>query len=57
MNVIDRIADLSVLWKQASVIFLYFDKRDMDWDQIYRAFLPKVMGTEGGQGYARWDMS
>lgn len=57
MNVIDRIADLSMLWKQASVIFPYFDKCDMDWDQTYRAFLPKVMGTEDVQGSVRWDMS
>ena len=51
MNMIDRIADLSVLWKQASVIFPYFDKRDMDWDQIYRAFLRKVMETENEMSF------
>jgi len=28
MNVIDRILDLSVLWKQVSTVFPYFDKRD-----------------------------
>ena len=43
MTMSDRIADLSVLWKQASVVFPYFDQRSIDWDQAYREFLPRVM--------------
>lgn len=43
MNTTDRIADLSMLWKQASITFPYFDQRDIDWDRTYREYLPKVI--------------
>ncbi len=42
----DRIADLSALWKQASLIFPYFDRGGVDWDGAYRAYLPKVLAAE-----------
>ncbi|MGN1000049.1 MAG: S41 family peptidase [Faecousia sp.] len=48
MILTDRIADLSMLWKQASLVFPYFDQRNIDWDQTYREYLPRVM-------YARTD--
>ena len=51
MNVIDRIADLSILWKQASMIFPYFEKGDLDWDETYREFLPKVMEAEDERAF------
>ena len=43
MNLAHRIADLSLIWKQASLIFPYFDKLDMDWDQAYREYLSKII--------------
>lgn len=43
MNTTDRIADLSMLWKQAAITFPYFDQRDIDWDRTYREYLPKVI--------------
>lgn len=43
MNTTDRIADLSMLWKQAAITFPYFDQRDIDWDRAYREYLPKVI--------------
>ena len=43
MNTTDRIADLSMLWKQASMTFPYFDQRNIDWDRAYREYLPKVI--------------
>ena len=43
MNTADRIADLSMLWKQASMTFPYFDQRNIDWDRAYREYLPKVI--------------
>lgn len=46
MNITDRIADLSMLWKQASLVFPYFDQRSIDWDRAYREFIPKVMDAE-----------
>ena len=35
MNTIDRIADLSQIWKQAAQVFPYFDQNRIDWDQAY----------------------
>lgn len=46
MNLTDRIADLSMLWKQASLIFPYFDRLSIDWDQMYREYLPKVVSAK-----------
>ena len=42
MTMTNRIADLSMLWKQASMIFPYFDRYNMDWDNAYREYLPKI---------------
>lgn len=46
MSLTDRIADLSMLWKQASLVFPYFDQRKIDWDHTYREYLPKVMNAK-----------
>ena len=46
MDMTNRIADLSMLWKQASLVFPYFDQRNIDWDQAYREYLPKVMNAK-----------
>ncbi len=42
MNAADRIADLSMIWKQASLVFPYFDRRAIDWDQAYYDYLPRA---------------
>lgn len=46
MNTINRIADLSMIWKQVSMIFPYFDRKKIDWDSIYREYIPKVISAE-----------
>ena len=46
MNMTDRIADLSMIWKQASQIFPYFDRNPIDWDGTYREYITKVMEAE-----------
>ncbi|MBR5231635.1 MAG: hypothetical protein IKW00_05240 [Clostridia bacterium] len=38
----NRIFDLSMIWKQASALFPYFDKLDMNWDQVYLKYLSKL---------------
>lgn len=46
MDMTKRVADLSMIWKQVSQVFPYFDQRNIDWDQTYREYLPKVMSAE-----------
>lgn len=46
MTVTDRIYDLSTLWKQASIVFPYFDRQTVDWDLAYREFLPRAAEAE-----------
>ena len=46
MNVSDRIADLSMLWKQASITFPYFDQNKVNWDLAYRDYLEKILNTK-----------
>ena len=43
MKTSDYIADLSVIWKQASLVFPYFDRNVVDWDRSFREFLPRIM--------------
>lgn len=45
-NMADRIADLSMIWKQASQIFPYFDQNPIDWDGKYREYIDKVMSAK-----------
>ena len=51
MNTIDRIADLSQIWKQAAQVFPYFDQNPIDWDQAYADYLPKVMAAQSERAY------
>lgn len=51
MTATDRIYDLSLLWKQVSDIFPYFDLRPLDWDAAYRDFLPKVLTAEDEKAF------
>ena len=46
MNTINRIFDLSLIWKQASLVFPYFDRLSLDWDKAYKEYLPKVINTK-----------
>lgn len=32
----DYIADLSVIWKQSSLVYPYFDRNEVDLDRAYR---------------------
>ena len=51
MNTIDRIADLSQIWKQAAQVFPYFDQNPIDLDQAYADYLPKVMAVQSERAY------
>lgn len=51
MNTIDRIADLSQIWKQAAQVFPYFDQNRIDWDQAYADYLPKVIAAQSERAY------
>ena len=51
MTITDKIMDLSTLWKQAAVVFPYFDQRKIDWDETYRIYLEKVMQTKTDREY------
>lgn len=51
MTTAERIADLSMIWKQVSLVFPYFDHRNIDWDGAYREYLPKVMAAESDREF------
>ena len=38
----DWLMNLSLLWRGASEVFPYFDERDLDWDETFAAFLPRM---------------
>jgi carboxyl-terminal processing protease len=38
----EKIAGLSLLWSQAKYNFVYFDRLNIDWNQSYLDYLPKV---------------
>ena len=48
----EKIYGLSILWKEASYNFAYFDQvPDVDWDKTYQAYIPKVVATESTVEY------
>lgn len=48
----EKIYGLSLLWKEASYNFAFWDKRDLpDWDQAYQEALPRVLATKNTYDY------
>lgn len=49
---VDRIAGLSVIWSEAKYNFANFDLvQGLDWDEAYRAYLPKVQAASSRYAY------
>lgn len=49
-----KIAGLSTVWSEARFNFAYFDRQpDLDWNQAYLDFLPKVRATTSTEHYYR----
>ena len=49
-----KIAGLSVLWSEARFNFAFFDRQpELDWNQAYLDFLPKVRATASTEDYYR----
>lgn len=48
----EKVAGLSKLWSEAKYNFVYFDQvPDLDWDQLYLDYLPKVSNTKSTLEY------
>ncbi|MCG6961215.1 hypothetical protein LJE82_15100 [bacterium BMS3Abin03] len=43
----EKIYGLSILWKEVSYNFAYFDKvPEIDWDETYQTYIPKVIAAK-----------
>lgn len=47
----EKVAGLSLLWSQARYNFVNFDHLDIDWNQTYMDYLPKVQNTHSTAEY------
>jgi len=47
----EKVAGLSLLWSQAKYNFVNFDHVDIDWNQAYLDYLPKVQNTKSTAEY------
>jgi carboxyl-terminal processing protease len=47
----EKVAGLSLLWSQAKYNFVNFDKLNIDWNQTYLDYLPKVQNTKSTAEY------
>ena len=48
----EKVAGLSKLWSEAKYNFVFFDQvPDLDWDQLYLEYLPKVSNTKSTLEY------
>jgi carboxyl-terminal processing protease len=48
----EKVYGLSLLWKEASYNFAFWDKNDLpDWDQAYQEALPRVLATNNTYDY------
>lgn len=52
MTHIDRIYELSLLWKQAAAVFPYFDTNPINWDATYREYLSHAIDAADEREYA-----
>lgn len=49
---VDKLYGLALFWKEASYNFAFFDQvPDLDWDQTYREYIPKVLATKSTAEY------
>lgn len=54
LTVEDRVAGLSLFWAEARSYFVHFDHvPDLDWNQVYLDYLPKVMAADTTADYYR----
>lgn len=47
----EKVAGLSLLWSMAKYNFVYFDHLQVDWNQLYMDYLPKVKNTNSTSEY------
>jgi C-terminal processing protease CtpA/Prc len=47
----EKVAGLSLLWSQARYNFVNFDHADIDWNQTYLDYIPKVQNTRSTAEY------
>lgn len=47
----EKVQGVSVLWKEASYNFVYFDKAKINWDSAYYAYLPKAIAAKNVYEY------
>lgn len=54
LSVEERIAGLTQFWSEARASFVYFDHvPELDWNQVYLDYLPKVMAADTTEDYYR----
>jgi len=50
----DKLYALSLIWKEADYNFVFFDSQPhLNWDSIYRAYIPKILATKNVYEYYR----
>lgn len=46
MTLEEKIYDLSAIWRHGAFVFPHFHRCGVNWDEAYRAFLPRVLRTK-----------
>lgn len=46
MTLEEKIYDLSAIWRHGAFVFPHFHRINIDWDEAYRAFLPRAVATK-----------
>ena len=50
----DKLYALSMIWKEADYNFVFFDRQpQLNWDSVYRAYIPKILATKNLLEYFR----
>lgn len=52
MDRMERLWALSSLWAAAKEVYPYFDRLETDWDETYRAYIPRLLAA--GEGLESW---
>ena len=51
MTLQEKVYDLSAIWRHCAFVFPHFHRCGVDWDEKYREFIPRALGTETDREY------
>ena len=52
MTLQEKVYDLSAIWRHCAFVFPHFHRCGVNWDEVYREFIPRALATETDREHA-----